>query len=241
MLNTQPPEKHVRESETLDLHSMFFTIQGEGPYTGHRSIFVRFAGCNLQCPGCDTEYTEGRRSLSPGTILSMVEAVKQRELGVSSQKPLIVVTGGEPFRQPIGEFLNLCHWAGYKVQIESNGMFAPDPLADELIRYSGVSLTVSPKTAKINARTAELADCFKYVLQAGYVDPDDGLPMFALEHFKGGRPFRPADIKRRKIFLNPFDEKDTVKNAENLAACAKSAMKHGYILGVQLHKLAGLE
>jgi organic radical activating enzyme len=237
MLNIQPPEKHIRESDTLDLHSMFFTIQGEGPFTGYRSIFVRFAGCNLQCPGCDTEYTQGRRSLSPNEILRMVHELRPDD----GAKPLIVVTGGEPFRQPIGGFLNLCYWAGYKVQIESNGMFAPDPVADHLIHAKCVSLTVSPKTAKINSRTAELADCFKYVLQAGYVDADDGLPMFALEHFKGGRPFRPADLKRRKIYLNPFDEKDTVKNADNLAACAQSAMKHGYILGVQLHKLAGLE
>lgn len=241
MLNTQPPEKHVKESDTLDLHSMFFTIQGEGPYTGHRAIFVRFAGCNLQCPGCDTEYTQGRRSLSPNEIFRHLHSLQGEAVGFSERKPLIVVTGGEPFRQPIGGFLNLCYWAGYRVQIESNGMFAPDPVADALIHGGFVSLTVSPKTAKINARTAELADCFKYVGQAGRMDEEDGLPMYALEHFKGGRPFRPTDLKRRKIYLNPFDEKDTFKNALNLAACAGSAMQHGYILGVQLHKLAGLE
>lgn len=237
MLNTQPPEKHVKVSDTLDLHSMFFTIQGEGPFTGHRAIFVRFAGCNLQCPGCDTEYTQGRQSRTPHEIFNDLHRVHSGD----ERKPLVVVTGGEPFRQPIGSFLNLCYWGGYKVQIESNGMFAPDPVADALIHQGAVSLTVSPKTAKINPRTAELADCFKYVGQAGRMDEEDGLPMYALEHFKGGRPFRPAGIKRRKIYLNPFDEKDTVKNAENLAVCAQSAMKHGYILGVQLHKLAGLE
>jgi len=60
-INQQKPEPRAKgDGSILDFHSMFFTIQGEGPFAGHRSIFVRLAGCNLQCPGCDTEYTQGR-------------------------------------------------------------------------------------------------------------------------------------------------------------------------------------
>ena len=31
------------------VHSMFHTLQGEGPFAGHPALFVRFAGCNLRC------------------------------------------------------------------------------------------------------------------------------------------------------------------------------------------------
>lgn len=240
MTNQQPPERAVSgDGSVLDLHSMFFTIQGEGPFTGHRSVFVRLAGCNLQCPGCDTEYTEGRREISMFDLVTEVmgEALANR---VSRERLLVVITGGEPLRQPIGNFVAELLENGFKVQIESNGMFAPDPILQRyLLSTFRPTLVVSPKTAKINRTTADLASCFKYVMRAGAVDPEDGLPTHALEHVRGGRPYRHS--KRTPIYLNPYDEKDTVKNANNLAACARSAMRHGYILGVQLHKLAGLE
>lgn len=242
MTNQQPPErKDTGDGSILDLHSMFFTIQGEGPFTGHRAIFVRLAGCNLQCPGCDTEYTEGRRVIGLNVLVSRVVALHQAQDAHNYPFPLIVITGGEPLRQTIGPFVAELLKLGYPVQIESNGMFEPDKVLLDLYNWYKpfLTLVVSPKTAKVNPKAAGIASCFKYVMQAGYVDPEDGLPMFALEHFKGGKPARPP--KRTKIYLNPYDEKDTVKNAANLAACAESCKKYGHILGVQLHKLAGLE
>ena len=52
-MNTQPTEKRTN-SQNLDITEIFFTIQGEGPFSGHRAVFIRLAGCNLQCPACDT-------------------------------------------------------------------------------------------------------------------------------------------------------------------------------------------
>lgn len=246
-MNNQKPEARAKgDGSTLDLHSMFFTIQGEGPFAGHRAIFVRLAGCNLQCPGCDTEYTEGRHETSIGMILEVVQ-ILEKQNSKTTRPVLVVITGGEPLRQPIGQLIALLIGRGYPVQIESNGVFAPDDLLDRLLTHDDkVTLVVSPKTKRINERTAFLATCFKYVLDAGSVDPLDGLPVMALEHPASTGVARPpswADSFAHEvpIYLNPYDAKDDQRNAENLRAVATSVMAHGYIAGVQMHKLIGLE
>src|SRR3954467_9071958 len=48
------------DGNSLSIHSIFYTLQGEGPYSGCPAVFMRLAGCNLQCPGCDTDYTSGQ-------------------------------------------------------------------------------------------------------------------------------------------------------------------------------------
>lgn len=246
-MNSQKPEARSKgDGQTLDLHSMFYTIQGEGPFAGHRAIFVRLAGCNLQCPGCDTEYTEGRRETSIGMILRDVQ-ILEKQNSLTTRPVLVVITGGEPLRQTIGHLVNALIGRRYPVQIESNGVFAPDDLLDRLLAHDDkVTLVVSPKTKRINERTAFLASCFKYVLDAGSVDPLDGLPVMALEHPASTGVARPPAwtdslAEDKPIYLNPYDAKDDQRNAENLRAVATSCMKHGYITGVQMHKLIGLE
>lgn len=244
MSNTQKPEPQVKHSDgsLLDFHSMFYTIQGEGPFAGHRAIFIRLAGCNLQCPGCDTEYTKGRQTVEIDWLLMRVTNLLN-EHHRSGPPPLIVITGGEPLRQRIGPFLTRLWERGFTIQIESNGVFAPDAVLHDLLvrRPREVQLVVSPKTKRINEISAELAVCFKYVLSHTSVDPTDGLPIMALEHPASTGVARPPNTKHVPIYLNPYDVKDDAENQLNLAAVAISCMRHGYIAGVQMHKLIGLE
>jgi len=237
MINTQKPEPAARgDGQTLDVHSVFFTIQGEGPFTGVRSIFVRLAGCNLQCPGCDTEYTKGRETWK---VRHLVTLIHQLSMDNNAPNCLVVITGGEPLRQNIGRLcLTLAH-IGHGVQIESNGVFPPDSVTEGMILAGDAMLVVSPKTRHINRRTAELAMCFKYVLDAQSVSPDDGLPILALGHPAAGgvaRPPHPTCI----IYINPFDAGDAEQNKANLEAVVNSAKAHGHVMGVQLHKLVNL-
>lgn len=233
MINIQPVEKQVAgDGQTLDVHSIFYTIQGEGPHTGKPAVFIRLAGCNLQCPGCDTDYTSNREQLSVQEIMHRVKLAY--EPVTEHHTPLIVITGGEPFRQNLErlvEGLILYH----RVQIETNGTL---PIPDHnAFRYADI--VCSPKTGKVH-RSVELnARCFKYVLHHESMNKEDGLPVFALDHSASPEVARPNG--ELPIYIQPMDCKDEEINKLNMAAVLASCLKFGYTLQIQTHKVIGVE
>lgn len=225
-----PTERLIANSEPREflygVHSIFATIQGEGIYAGMPAIFVRLAGCNLQCPACDTAYTSSQR-LSIPAIIEYIEALK-------SIAKLIVISGGEPFRQPIGA---LCHELlqhRYMVQIETNGtLFQPGP-------WPHVAIICSPKTGKVNHQLQPFINAYKFVAAESDISDDDGLPTIALGHPAAPRLARPHADFKGPVYLQPLDEQDEVKNLRNLDAVVESCLKFGHILCIQIHKIIGV-
>ncbi len=234
-VNTQEPEKQdLSDVDNLDIISIWKTIQGEGPFAGHPAIFVRLAGCNLTCKFCDTNYTQYRLKRSIADILTEIN-----RLGEGIVK-LIVITGGEPFRQDISELVTTLLYGGealdlQQVQIETNGtLYLPDfPFGSPR-----VSIVCSPKTAKINSQLEPMITAFKYILHADSVSPTDGLPLASLGY--DCVPFRRPDSSV-PIFVQPFDSGDEVENARHRQAAVESCLKYGYRLSLQLHKTLGLD
>ncbi len=75
------------------LNEIFFSLQGESTYVGLPCVFIRLAGCNLECPWCDTAYArtkDGAREMSLGDIVREVEEYP---------RGLVEITGGEPLLQ----------------------------------------------------------------------------------------------------------------------------------------------
>ncbi len=107
----------------LKLSEIFYSLQGESTFSGLPCVFVRLAGCNLNCSYCDTDYA--RRSdqgtaATPGEIVSRVE-----EFGVG----LVEITGGEPLHQSATpELCEMLLARGYTVLLESNGSLDISPL-----------------------------------------------------------------------------------------------------------------
>lgn len=103
---------------------LYTTVQGEGPNVGKPTTFVRFAGCNMRCPGwpCDTPY-----SIFPEIWRKEAENVDPKELflRVKEKTPMhICVTGGEPLlqnRKELTEFFWFMHSNRYTVDIFTNG------------------------------------------------------------------------------------------------------------------------
>lgn len=234
-MNIQPIEKQNLRVDMLEVHSVFLTIQGEGPFVGRTCVFVRLTGCNLQCPLCDTEYTSNRQMLDADDLMHVVKREAARS---KKDVTLIVITGGEPLRQNVVPFLWTAFEHGFQVQIETNGSLYVEGLAT-LSETHDLTIVCSPKAGKVNKQLQPLVDAWKYVATADSLC-DDGLPKHALEHPAAPRLFRPPADSKVPVYLQPVDEVDPARNQANLSAVVASCMRHGHLLGLQVHKLIGV-
>lgn len=104
----------------FNLVEIFSSLQGEGRNTGRPCVFVRFAGCNLKCPWCDTD-VRGRFTLTLEELVAEIES-----FGVKN----VIFTGGEPtLVAEMPELIAELKQRGFWLAIETNGTNAPDWLA----------------------------------------------------------------------------------------------------------------
>jgi organic radical activating enzyme len=108
------------------------TIQGEGAHTGRACVFLRFAACNLECPGCDTDFSPD--GATRHTAAAIVARLRELDTGRAYR---VIVTGGEPTLQWDAALAAAVRGAGFRVHMESNGTRAPAGPVDWL--------TISPK------------------------------------------------------------------------------------------------
>jgi 7-carboxy-7-deazaguanine synthase len=93
------------------VNEIFYSIQGEGHRTGRPAVFIRFSGCNLRCPFCDTDH-EAHRLMTDREIVEAAAAFPAR---------YAVLTGGEPALYVDEALIDSLHAAGFTVAIETNG------------------------------------------------------------------------------------------------------------------------
>lgn len=220
--------QEMGDGTSLWIQEVFYTLQGEGPFAGDPAVFVRTAGCNIRCYWCDTDFESSTWRPALADLIASIETHRPAHCD------LIVLTGGEPFRQNIAPLVQQLLARGLRVQIETNGTLSiPLPIDDRL------TIVCSPKTKQLHDAIVPRITAYKYVLAAGEVDPDDGLPMASTQ--KAGqctRLFRPPSDTR--VFVMPRDDGDAVANRAHQATAAGIAMRHGYRLCLQLHKLLDL-
>ena len=195
------------------INEIFYSLQGEGHHTGYPSVFIRFSGCNLTCPFCDTQHEDG---------VSMDDENIVRAVNLYSAD-WIVLTGGEPALWIDNEFIHLLKRAtGKKIAIETNG-------SHEL--PTGIDwVTVSPKFGINGSPGGEVvldrADEIK-VIDVG----QELEPYFTLE-CKGDKTL---------MYLQPCHVEDPKENEANMLRTVRRVLEDPrWTLSVQLHRFLGI-
>lgn len=253
MFGKNPIRKATTDGRNLAVQEIFYTVQGEGPESGNPAIFIRLAGCNLACTFCDTEFESNIGNVR--TIHEIINAVNYEAGGCKVARrgvELVVITGGEPMRQPLEELVAALIKNGTRrVQIETAGTLW-QPELEPWIRNGYLMIVCSPKTPKVNEALALHCNHWKYIIRAGQLDREDGLPNRSTQ--KPGtmgdasqRLYRPWDHDRPteleahdQIWVSACDEHDAERTGINVVEAARVAMSYGYRLCLQIHKIAKL-
>ncbi len=157
--------------QRFKVNEIFYSLQGEGFHTGRPAVFVRFSGCNLRCPFCDTQHTDG-------TLMTTAEIVENVR---KAPARFVVLTGGEPSLFVTEELIAALHAVGARIAIETNGT-QPLPAGIDWV-------TLSPKCAFVPDAVPVLTRCdeLKVVF--------DGGPVPTFENIAASHRFlQPCDV-----------------------------------------------
>lgn len=179
---------------SLRINEIFYSVQGEGKHTGMPAVFVRLAGCSMNCSFCDTKYAFAQgRDMAPEEILQTVQVYPCQN---------VILTGGEPTEQDILPLLQSLKNAGYTIHLETNGYKDTDV---SLIDF----VCVSPKQY-VSTEMLKKADVIKLVV-GQETDLEDLTRYFAYAGGKTQIYLQPESNKQENIDLcvklikrNPF-------------------------------------
>jgi 7-carboxy-7-deazaguanine synthase len=150
----------VAKEDTLVIHEIYASIQGESTFAGLPCTFVRTTGCNLRCAWCDTP-----QAFYGGTRLPRAEVLR-RALATGTE--LVELTGGEPLLQPgvVPLMAELCD-AGRIVLVETSGeadVASVDPRVHKIMDLKAPLSGESHRNRWSNLEHLTARDEIKFVL-----------------------------------------------------------------------------
>ncbi|MCM1439002.1 MAG: 7-carboxy-7-deazaguanine synthase QueE [Roseburia sp.] len=196
----------------MKVNEIFYSLQGEGHFTGTAAVFIRLSGCNLNCDFCDTNH----RPYHEMTEDEIVDAVNDYPAAH------VVITGGEPTLQLTETLVRKLHRAHKFVQIETNGTRRLSHELNETLDW----VTVSPKNGAIPV--IQRIDELKVVFDMNHPEH-----IAALESLETDVP--------ESYYLQPCDRCDVQYNADNRESCITYILENPkWKLSLQTHKMLGL-
>lgn len=218
----------------------FVSIQGEGNYVGVPCVFVRFSGCNLNCPGCDTKYHKDGYDIDTNEIIKII-----KELNPLTKS--VVFTGGEPllFQPAIVEIVkgltpsfvpayNHINYSFWWFQIETNGTLAPTLLNKELGSKAFIQYNVSPKLKRFNEQAGKLGLYKYWTLNSSFIvkpvvtDEEDIKEVKEIQNY--------LSIGNEKIYLMA-EGASKEEQETKMELVVNLAIKYGYNYSCRLHIL----
>ena len=197
----------------MKVNEIFYSLQGEGHYTGTPAVFVRFAGCNLRCWFCDTDFEKGVEMNED----EIVEAVLQYPTRY------VVITGGEPTLQITASLCDKLHAHGLYLMMETNGT-RPLPEGCQIDW-----ITCSPKLIDVEEGKRKIATIrLRHIDELKVVFEDSPTQDMALYE----------QIPATEYRLQPCDTQDPLSNRAILNKTIKYILQHPkWKLSLQTHKI----
>lgn len=213
------------------INEVFISHQGEATFTGTPSIFIRFQGCNVGCPWCDTKNTwiiDNYNKLSFEQIIA--KKSNDNSFAFASLNEIIsfiksnthifhvVITGGEPLLYNLYPLCNTIETMNKTIQIETSGTSA-------LSISKNTWLTLSPKIDMPNNKPI--------LKEVVYRANEIKMPIGKL-----------SDIEKLKNFIKFYNiQKDIAiwlqplsQNKKALNICIEESLKNNWKLSIQTHK-----
>lgn len=163
----------------------FYTLQGEGFYSGQAAYFIRLGGCDVGCVWCDVKESWDANAHPMMTVNTM------KELVAAHPGKIVVVTGGEPSMHDLVPITKVLKDAGFRTHIETS---ASSPLTGD---WDWV--TLSPKKFKAPLmENMHLADELKIII-------------FNKSDFKWAEDFAALVKPECRLYLQPeWDKRDSM-------------------------------
>ena len=201
----------------MNINEIFYSIQGEGRWTGLPNIFVRVTGCNLRCSYCDTKY-----SYDNGKEMSIDEIVND-----ISNYPCkyVCITGGEPLLQhETQELIDTFLKRNYKISLETNGSINIEKIVNR--KSLMISLDVKCPSSNMHEKM--------YLENIYQLRKDDQLKIIIQS--KEDYNYAKKIIKKYEPICHVFFQPVWDSNTKNLAIWI---LKDGLNvkLGLQIHKI----
>ena len=226
-------QKYFQNAEDkLYVTSIFYTIQGEGPFSGLPAVFVRFAKCNLNCSFCDTYFDSGDWLTIPEIEDRINKVISEYYKGNVPQratpfhceddytiprKMVLVVTGGEPMLQKnIGPFLDRMSVLFESTQIESNGTIWQEIPGHTILVVSPKVSEKSGKYLEPHPKVMERADYFKFVVSADPNSPYNKIPDWAPEDQTFVSPMNVYNKEPEKAKQNRLKNETTLEHRSRI-------------------------
>lgn len=206
-------------NKTYPVVEMFDSIQGEGSMMGMKVTFIRFKGCNLACPWCDTKEAWDSSLVGIPASAQNFKNMTVAEIVKQCKCKMIVLTGGEPGIHDLKPLVEALHAAGRYICIETNGTL---PTAE------GIDwIVASPKPPEYRIDGGCKFNELKYVV-------DDNFNVNCI----------PPQVKKvwGAVWLQPLDDPNIEIRKKSIQRCVEITRQNPYCrVGIQMHKVLGIK